>query len=124
MGRHVVSVTGVVAHGRHGANPGEQEQPQEFRVDLEVEVEVGADSLSATVDYRLLAEMARRTVEETSFNLLESMAQAVVHVLRSVPSVVAARATVHKPSAAQSMGVDDVAATASSSDRPGDHVTG
>jgi len=52
-------LTGISAAGRHGANPGEKEQPQDFVVDLDVEVEVGGDELSATADYRELIRTAR-----------------------------------------------------------------
>jgi 7,8-dihydroneopterin aldolase/epimerase/oxygenase len=114
VGRYILSVRGVAASGRHGANRGERDQPQEFRVDLDVEVEVHDDALEKTVDYRTLADAARRTVETTSFALLESLAQAVADRLRDDAGVRWARVTVHKPSAARSMKVDDVGATATS----------
>ena len=68
---------GLKAEGRHGANPGERIHPQEFVVDLDVLLEFDRDSLEATVDYRALADMARNTVAQTSFELLESLAEAV-----------------------------------------------
>ena len=114
MSNYVLSVRGVTASGRHGANPGEQDEPQEFLVDLDVEVEVHGDALEKTVDYRTVADAARQTVETTSFVLLESLAQAVADRLRNDTGVRSARVTVHKPSAARSMNVDDVAATATS----------
>ena len=40
-------------------------------VDLEVTVEVGEDSLDATIDYGVLAEAARQAVGQGSFELLE-----------------------------------------------------
>lgn len=103
-----------MASGRHGANRGERDKPQEFLVDLDVEVEVHDDALEETVDYRTLGDAARRTVETTSFVLLESLAQAVADRLRDHAGVTSARVTVHKPAAARSMNVDDVAATATS----------
>jgi dihydroneopterin aldolase len=112
VGKYVLSVRGATASGRHGANRGERDEPQEFRVDLDVEVEVHDDALEKTVDYRTLADAARRTVETTSFVLLESLAQAVADQLRGHAGVRWARVTVHKPSAARSMNVEDVAATA------------
>ncbi len=114
MGRYVLSVRGVKASGRHGANRGERDEPQEFRLDLEADVEVHGDALEKTVDYRTLADAARRTVETTSFVLLESLAQAVADRLCDAPGVEFARVTVHKPAAARSMNVDDVAATGTS----------
>lgn len=83
-------------------------------MDIDVEVEVREDALNATVDYRTLVGAATETVEMTSFVLLESVAQAVADRVREHPGVESVRVTVHKPSAARSMNVEDVAATATS----------
>ena len=112
MNRHLLSIRGITARGRHGANPNERDEPQEFQVDLEVEAEVDVDRLDATVDYRTLADVVRNTVQTTSFDLLETLADAVADRIVTEAGVAMARVTVHKPSAAGSMGVDDVAATA------------
>jgi dihydroneopterin aldolase len=83
-------LTGITASGRHGANPGEKDQAQDFVVDLDVEVEVGDDELSSTSDYRTLIRTAHETVER----------------------VVKVSAIVHKPAAARSNQVQGVAAAA------------
>jgi dihydroneopterin aldolase len=114
MARFVLAIRGITAHGRHGANPAERDEPQEFRVDVDVDIDVGADELAATADYRALVDVARTTVESSSFVLLESLAQAVADRLRDEARVASARVTVHKLSAARSMNVEDVAATATS----------
>ena len=113
-----MSLHGVTARGRHGANPGERDDPQEFEVDLDVEVDVEADALDATVDYRMLADVARRTVETQSLVLLESLAHAVASAIVEHAGVITARATVRKPSAARSLGLREVSATATSGDTP------
>lgn len=105
-------LTGIRAAGRHGASPGERGWAQEFLVDLEVTVEVGEDSLDATADYGALVEAARRTVEGTSFELLETLADAVARSVLEFPGVTQVVATVHKPGAARTLGVEDVAAEA------------
>ncbi|MFM8944122.1 MAG: dihydroneopterin aldolase [Actinomycetota bacterium] len=110
--RSTITVTGIGASGRHGANPGEKDAPQAFVVDLAVEVEVGADAIDATSDYRELVRIARATVADRSFDLLESVAQAVADAVAAAPGVRRATATVHKPAAARSNDVADVAATA------------
>ena len=51
-------LTGITARGRHGANPGEKDEPQDFVLDLDVEVEVTQDELSSTADYRSLIRTA------------------------------------------------------------------
>ena len=106
-------LSGIRASGRHGANEGERDQPQEFVVDLDVEVDPDADELGATADYRELAETARAVVERESFILLERLAQAVADRTVDRPGVRYATAVVHKPAAMRSIGIDGVAAAAS-----------
>lgn len=105
-------LTGIDAQGRHGANPGEQERPQTFVVDLDVEVAVSSDDLTGTSDYRTLIGTAREVVEQTSFELLESVATAVATAVAARPGVRRATAIVHKPAAAASSRVQGVAAAA------------
>ena len=106
----VISVDGIRAAGRHGANPGEQLLAQEFLVDVEVWVEVERDSLGATLDYRTIVASVREAIETTSFVLLESLAEAVATALIEFEPVLRATAVVHKPGAAGSLGVADVSA--------------
>jgi dihydroneopterin aldolase/2-amino-4-hydroxy-6-hydroxymethyldihydropteridine diphosphokinase len=105
-------LTGIAASGHHGAKPGEKDAPQGFVVDLDVEVEVTDDRLDATADYRDLMRTARGAVERTSFDLLESLADAVARAVLARPGVVRATAMVHKPAAARSSQVQGVAAAA------------
>jgi dihydroneopterin aldolase len=106
-------LTGITARGRHGANPGEKDEPQDFVVDLDVEVEVGDDRLTSTADYRSLIRTARESVEQGSFDLLETLAHAVVDAVLAQDGVVRVNAVVHKPGAARSNDVQGVAAAAS-----------
>jgi dihydroneopterin aldolase len=112
MIRSTISLVGILAEGRHGANPGERQEQQEFIVDLEILVEVRSDSLDHTLDYRAAADVARDVVAGTSFELLESLAEAVAHAVYEFAPVAQVRAVVHKPGAAESIGLDDVAAQA------------
>jgi dihydroneopterin aldolase / 2-amino-4-hydroxy-6-hydroxymethyldihydropteridine diphosphokinase len=105
-------LTGISASGRHGANPGEKDRPQDFVVDLDVEVEVADDDLSSTSDYRTLIRTARETVERDSFDLLESLAHAVASDVLALEGVLKVSAIVHKPAAARSNEVQGVAAAA------------
>jgi dihydroneopterin aldolase len=108
-----ILIEGIQAEGRHGANPGEKVEVQPFVVDLDVLVEVEGDTLDATIDYRALTDLARSTVASTSFELLESVATAVAEAVFELSAVLEVTATVHKPQAAESLGVDDVAAEVS-----------
>jgi 7,8-dihydroneopterin aldolase/epimerase/oxygenase len=105
-------LTGISAEGHHGANPGEKDHAQGFVVDLDVEVDVTGDELGATSDYRDLIRTARETVAATSFDLLETIADAVARAVSERPGVLSATAVVHKPAAAMSNEVMGVAAAA------------
>ena len=106
-------LTGITAQGRHGANPGEKDHPQDFVVDLDVEVDVADDRLASTADYRSLIRAAREAVERGSFDLLETLAHAVADAVVAKGGVVRVDAVVHKPGAARSNEVQGVAAAAS-----------
>lgn len=112
MTSSVIRLSGIRASGRHGANPGERLEAQAFVVDLEVTVEVGEDSLDATIDYGVLAEAARQAVGQGSFELLESLADAVARAVFQYEPVRQVVAVVHKPGAARALGLDDVSADA------------
>ena len=105
-------LTGIRASGHHGANPGVKDQAQDFVVDLDVEVDVTADRIGGTSDYRQLIRTARETVVRERFDLLESIANAVAEAVAARPGVVRATAVVHKPAAARSNDVEGVAAAA------------
>lgn len=104
-----VYVSGIHASGKHGANPGERDLAQEFVVDLEIVVEVDTDDLEHTVDYAATTALVREVVQEDSYVLLETLADAIAAaVFESSTLALEVTATVHKPGAALAMGVDDV----------------
>jgi 7,8-dihydroneopterin aldolase/epimerase/oxygenase len=107
-------LTGVRADGHHGARPGEKDQQQPFVVDLDLVVEVAADSIGATADYRGITEIVRGVIVERSFDLIEVMAQTIADVVAALPNVRRVTAVVHKPNAAARLEIDGVAAAASS----------
>jgi len=105
-------LSGIHAEGRHGARPGEKEDPQPFVVDLDLEVDPGEDSIEATADYRGITDAVREVVEGGSFDLIETMADAIARRIASIPQVASVTAVVHKPNAAVRLGIDGVAAAA------------
>jgi FolB domain-containing protein len=107
-----IMLSGIRASGRHGANPGEQLEAQEFVVDLDLSVEVHGDDIEATTDYRAIADEARRAIENSSFQLLETLAEEVARAVYGLEGVFRVVAVVHKPGAAASLGVDDVSCEA------------
>jgi dihydroneopterin aldolase len=109
-------LSGIRAEGRHGARPGEKDQPQPFVVDLDLEVEVGRDDIDATADYRGITEAVRGVIEDGSFDLIEAMADALADVCLAFDPIVRAAVVVHKPNAATRLDIDGVAAAVTRSE--------
>ena len=109
-------LSGIRVDGRHGARPGEKDEPQPFVIDLDLEVDVGDDTIDGTADYRTIVETVREVVAHGSFDLIESMARAIADVVAAIPGVRSVTAVVHKPNAAARLEIEGVAAAASSGD--------
>ena len=106
-------LSGIRAEGRHGARAGEKDEPQPFVVDLDLDVRTGTDAIEGTADYRGITDVVREVVEGGgSFDLIETMAQAIARRVVEMPYVSRATAVVHKPNAAGRLGIDGVAAAA------------
>jgi dihydroneopterin aldolase len=110
MSRARLFLSGIRADGRHGARPGEKDEAQAFVVDLDLEVDVGDDVIDGTADYRQVSERAREVVEQGSFDLIETMAEAIGQACLGFDRVLRVTVVVHKPGAAQRLGIDGVAA--------------
>jgi dihydroneopterin aldolase len=108
----IVRVSGIRAEGRHGASAGERDRPQPFAVDVETVVEASDDSIEATGDYRAIAARVRAVIEDESRTLIETLAARIAEAVVEIPGVVSCRAVVHKPAAAERLGVSDVSAEA------------
>ena len=85
-------------------------EPQEFVVDLDLEVEVASDQIVATADYREISDVVRAVIVDRSFDLIESMAEAIAKEVLSLRHIVRATAVVHKPAAAGRLQIEGVAA--------------
>jgi 7,8-dihydroneopterin aldolase/epimerase/oxygenase len=76
-----VVLAGMVFLARHGVNDWEKIEPQRFEVDVELALDVepaaAADELAKTVDYRAVYEATRRVVEDNTFELIETLAEAI-----------------------------------------------
>ena len=97
----LIRLDGIRAVGRHGANPGEREREQPFRIDLMLEADLTrarqSDELRDTIDYGLLHERLRAIVKTTSFSLLERLADELLAAVLADPRVAAAEITIAKP---------------------------
>jgi dihydroneopterin aldolase len=103
-------LSGIHAHGRHGARPGEKDDRQPFVIDLDLEVDAESDEIDGTADYRLLVDAVRDLVETSSFDLIETMARRIGERMVGFAHVRRATVVVHKPNAARRLGIDGAAA--------------
>lgn len=96
-----IAIRGMRVFGRHGANPGEQDVPQPFDVDVELELDlersVHTDSLEDTLDYRKVHQTVSDVVGTGRFMLLERLAQEVARAILSEHRVHAVTITIAKP---------------------------
>jgi dihydroneopterin aldolase len=95
-----IELRGMAFQGRHGVRPAEREQPQEFRVDLEIEADLSeagsSDRLADTVDYTRARAAAREVIEGEPRQLLESLADAIARRVLELPRVEAVAVRVAK----------------------------
>ena len=103
-------LSGIRASGHHGARPGEKDAPQDFVVDLDLEVSVEGDSIEATADYRGVSDAVREVIVDGSYDLIEVMAHDLAERVLSTDRVTRVTAVVHKPNAARRLEIDGVAA--------------
>jgi dihydroneopterin aldolase len=112
----VVRLRGIEVEGRHGVFDEEQERPQPFVIDLELEVNPTEDDLAATADYAQVVSVVRGLMATESFRLIETLAMRVARVVADLPGVRSCRAKVHKPGVASRLKVEDVSAEAAAGD--------
>ncbi len=86
--------------GRHGVRPAEREQPQEFKVTVELEADLHesgrTDQLEDTIDYSQVRAIAREVIEGEPAKLLESLAARIADGVLALPRVSAVSVRVAK----------------------------
>jgi dihydroneopterin aldolase len=108
----VVRLAGIRAEGRHGVLEWERERAQAFVVDLEIEVDVAGDDLTTTADYGRVVPVVQDIVSGESYGLIETLAHRIADVVAGMHGVRSCRVRVHKPGAADGLGIADVSAEA------------
>ena len=96
-----ITIRNIVAHGKHGANPGERDhaQPLQLEVDLDIDLSRAGltDQLHDTVDYASVYQTIVKTVEERSFALLERLASVILDEILRDPRIIHASLAIAKP---------------------------
>jgi dihydroneopterin aldolase len=86
-----ITLEGMSFMGRHGVRHAEREQAQEFKVDIELGVDLSepgqTDKLADTVDYTQARAIAKATIEGESVKLLETLAARIADGVLALPNV-------------------------------------
>jgi len=95
---------GLTFHACHGVEAQEKTDPQTFKVDLEMyldlEIAGQTDELSNTIDYGEAYRLVEKVVTETSCNLIEALAENIArNLLLAFPLLTGVEVTVYKPEA-------------------------
>ena len=96
-----ITIHNIVAHGRHGANPGERDRSQPFHIDVELDVDLSrpaeTDDIADTVNYAGVYDTVLSIIEDRSYYLLERVASVILDELLSDPRIVRAQLSIAKP---------------------------
>jgi dihydroneopterin aldolase len=106
-----IVVIGIKAEGTHGLD-NERDRPQPYEVDAELYVDLkpvaNADQLDETIDYVTVADTVRAVIKTQSFQLLETLADAIATELVALGADTV-RVRIRKPKAAKHADVEDIA---------------
>lgn len=96
-----IVLAGMKFFAHHGALVVERTEGQEFTVDVELEADLAeaarTDDLAHTVDYRLVYDVVKETMQGESRQLLETLAETIARRLLSLDRVEAVTVRVRKP---------------------------
>ena len=110
-----IELHGIEVLARHGVLEHEKVEPQVFRVDLTVFLDLsiagGSDDLADTVDYGRLAREVHDLVAAESHQLIETVAERVARRVLANHPAERVMVTIHKPGAPIPLVFEDVSVT-------------
>jgi 7,8-dihydroneopterin aldolase/epimerase/oxygenase len=110
-----IALRGLRVFARHGVQPAERRDGQEFLIDavlwLDTRPAAAGDDLRCTVDYGALADRLAGLAGGPPVQLIETLAERLAAACLSDPRVEQAEITVHKPHAPITQRFDDVSVT-------------
>ncbi len=96
-----IALRNIVAHGKHGANPGERDRAQPFHIEVDLDIDLAragqTDELHDTVDYSAVYQTVVKIVEEHSYQLLERVASVILDEILRDPRIIRASLSIAKP---------------------------
>lgn len=96
-----IAVRGMRVFARHGANPGEQDVPQPFDIDCELEIDLSAaaasDALADTYNYAALHAHIGAVMGASRYALLERLGDEIIREIWRDERVRAVALTIAKP---------------------------
>lgn len=106
-----IILTNLQLEGVHGVHDWERQAPQPWEVDVELVLDLAiagrTDDLAATIDYGPVARLVASVVEGRTYQLIESIAEAIAaDVLAAYPSVGEVVVRVRKPAVQLAVPVD------------------
>lgn len=97
-----VFIQGLAVRGRHGVEPHERTDEQDFIVDIEATCDAtkaaASDNLDDAVNYVVFEEIVNRIVGSHSYYLIEKLAETIATELLNEKRIQKIRITIRKPS--------------------------
>lgn len=110
-----IDLTGITVSASHGVLDWEKDSKQIFVIDLSVYTDhsraVASDDISDTLDYGELSFRVHELVANSSYDLIEKLADAVARSVLEDERVERVLVTVHKPEAPMPVSFSDVSVT-------------
>ena len=111
-----IRIVGIKAFGYHGVLPHEAVEGQEFIVDLTLDLDLRAasisDDLTETINYADLAQIVHDNIIGERVQLIERLAGRIAdEIVAQYKEISAVHVTVHKPHAPVTVDFEDISVT-------------